>query len=133
MPHDPGWLVKDERYWSYVGRFVQQWAKRSAPKLAADAQDLVSSYYPSDAELLDRCESFWQLALQAGRVGDELSLETCDFAHALPASRWRDVQPGRIFLRIAFRQWQLGRADLVRRLLREHDQKRQKQRHGLGA
>lgn len=132
MPHDPGWLVKDERYWSYVGRFTGHWAKRSAPKLAAEAQDLVSSYYPRDVELLDRCESFWQLALQAGRVGDPLSLDAFDLAHALPRSRWGDVQPGRIFLRIAFRQWQLGRAELVRRLLREHAQKRRNQHLGLG-
>lgn len=131
MAHDPGYLVTNEsEYWRWVGRFAQHWAKGTRPTLRERAQDLVSSIYP-ETPLLERCEDFLQAAFNQGRAGDSLSLDVLDFGRALPESRWRDVNTVATFCSIAWRQWQLGRSELVRSLLREHRDKRERRRHGL--
>lgn len=121
---------RDDAYWAFVGRFLAVWGKPTRHRFSLHAQKLVESLWP-DKALLRCCEEFFAQARENGLAGDDLPREFHDFGRALPRARFRDVHPDRIFLGLAMRQWQLGRSRLLRRLLAEHRQTRERQRCGL--
>lgn len=120
--------VYDDAYWAFVGRFVGHWGK---PTRRHDAHELVTAIWP-DKALLRCCEEFFAQARETGLAGDELPPEFWEFGRSLPRARFRDVHPDRIFLGLSWRQWQLGRAKLLRRLLAQYKASRERERCGLG-
>jgi hypothetical protein len=109
--------------------FIFRWSKARSRWRAAALFDS----FGGDVEWLGDTETMFEHARAAGVKGDDYPPELYGFARSLPPSRYRSIKPPRLFHQLAFRQWQRGRAELVRGLLAQHTEQRRRELCGLGS
>ena len=103
-----------------IGAFVRRWTKYNDLKARFRGVHLVKSLWP-DEVLIAAVEAKLIEARAAGAAGVEVDgwglFEFCE--QRIPRANWAD-NARRIMQGLAYRQWTIGRGELIKRLLREH-------------
>jgi hypothetical protein len=110
--------------------FTKRWTNA---RLSWQGAELFHQLWPN-LTLVRNVETMFDSARYDGRRGDPFRLQDYRaFAAGLPPSTLRTIQGPKRFLLLAFRQYQIGRARLVKELLAKHEEQRQRERLGLSA
>lgn len=126
--HEPWSHALPDELAELKDRFILRWTKeRSRWK----GYELFHQLWPNQ-DLIQAVEKMFDSARYDGRRGDPFRRsEFSDFSERLPASPLPTINISERFLHLAYRQYQIGRAQLVKVLLAKHETQRQRERHGL--